>query len=164
MPDDLFSRRFRSGKKKQHKHKLFGPGFPADIPDPYARTPRGQKVSPHQRGRRKPHFWCGRPRFSARTSMTRRVVEKLCTKKVCVDFLAPIREGISFPNFVERYILKLPSKLCAEPVLYRTEQSFEGENGRKGAEKRGGRGWPAKWAKRKKGRVKTDQQRLSSPE
>ena len=36
-------------------------------------------------------FWCGRPRFSARTSMTRRAVEKLSTKKVCVDFLAPIK-------------------------------------------------------------------------
>ena len=45
-----------SGKKKQHKHKLFWPGFPADIPDPYARMPRGQKVSPHHRGRRKMHF------------------------------------------------------------------------------------------------------------
>ena len=31
-------------------------GFPADIPDPYARTPLGQKVSPHRRGRRKTYF------------------------------------------------------------------------------------------------------------
>ena len=30
-------------------------------------------------------------KFLARTSMTRRVVEKLCTKKVCVNFLAPIQ-------------------------------------------------------------------------
>ena len=45
-----------SGKKKQHKHKLFWSGFLADIPDPYARTPLGQKVSPHHRGRRKTHF------------------------------------------------------------------------------------------------------------
>ena len=51
--------------------------------------PRGQKVSPHHRAAGKRTFWCGRPRFSARTSMTRRVVEKLCTKKVCVDFSAP---------------------------------------------------------------------------
>ena len=27
-----------------------------DIPDPYARMPRGQKVSPHHRSRRKTHF------------------------------------------------------------------------------------------------------------
>ena len=47
-----------SGKKKQHKKKTktFWSGFPADIPDPYARMPRGQKVSPHHRGRRKTHF------------------------------------------------------------------------------------------------------------
>ena len=30
--------------------------MPADIRDPYARTPLGQKVSPHHRGRRKTHF------------------------------------------------------------------------------------------------------------
>ena len=49
------------GRKKQHKHKLFGPDFP--IPDPYARMPSGHKVSPHHRGRRKRTFWRGRPRF-----------------------------------------------------------------------------------------------------
>ena len=53
---------------------------------------QGSKSFSHHRGRRKTHFRCGRPRFSARTSMTRRVVEKLCTKKVCVYFLAP-KEG-----------------------------------------------------------------------
>ena len=31
-------------------------GFPADIPDPYAWTPLGQKVSPRHRRRRKTHF------------------------------------------------------------------------------------------------------------
>ena len=31
-------------------------------------------------------FWCGRPRFLARTSMTRRVFEKLCTKKFALIF------------------------------------------------------------------------------
>ena len=35
-------------------------------------------------------FWCGRPRFSVRTSITWRVLEKLCPEKVCVDSLAPI--------------------------------------------------------------------------
>ena len=44
----------RSEKKKQHKHKLFGPDFPRTF---LTLTPRcGQKVSPHQRGRRKTHF------------------------------------------------------------------------------------------------------------
>ena len=157
------STRGLSGKKNQHKHKLW---ISRGHPDPYARMPRGQKVSPHHRGRRKthffrgaekahklfqhklfgphpkppilcpqkkfmcliswertqkrdphkffrgdfwgrkrgpkrvifghkkfsllffscPYFWCGRPRFSARTSMTRRVVEKLCTKKFALIF------------------------------------------------------------------------------
>ena len=36
---------------------------------PYARMPRGQKASPHHGAAGKPTFWCGRPRFSARTSM-----------------------------------------------------------------------------------------------
>ena len=34
-------------------------------------------------------FWCGRPRFSARTSMTRRVLEKLCAKKGLRWFFGP---------------------------------------------------------------------------
>ena len=63
----------KSGKKfrkireePQHKHKLFGLNFLRT--DPYARMPRGQKVSPRHRGRRETHFaadvhdfWCGRP-------------------------------------------------------------------------------------------------------
>ena len=50
------------------------------------------------------------------------------------------REGISFPNFVERFILKLPlSKFCAVPLLYRTEHFSRGRTGRKGAQKRGGK-------------------------
>ena len=72
----------------------FSVGFPADIPDPYAGTPLGQKGSPHHRGRRKKkktlfgadvHDF----RFSARTSMTRRVLEKLCTKKFALIFWPP---------------------------------------------------------------------------
>ena len=64
--------------------------FPADPPDPYVWMTRGQKVSSHQRSRRKTHLFGGRrPRFSARTSMTRRVLEKLCPEKGCVDFSAP---------------------------------------------------------------------------
>ena len=50
-------------EEKKHKHTFFGPDFPADIPDPYARTTLGQKVAPHHRGRRRAYFWCGRPRL-----------------------------------------------------------------------------------------------------
>ena len=46
-------------------------GFPEDIPDPYARMPRGQKVL---------------VRTSTKTST---VLAKVCTQKVCADFLAP---------------------------------------------------------------------------
>ena len=78
-----------SGKKKQHKHKLFGPDFPRTFPTLTPGRPGVKKFLPITGAAEKRTFWCGRPRFSARTSMTRRVFEKLCTKKVCVDFLAP---------------------------------------------------------------------------
>ena len=78
-----------SGKKKQHKHKLIGPDFPRTFLTLTPGCPGLKKFLPTTGAAGKPTFWCGRPRFSARTSMTRRVVEKLCTKKVCVDFLAP---------------------------------------------------------------------------
>ena len=42
-------------EEKTAQTQTFWSGFPADIPDPYARMPRGQKVSPHHRGRRKMH-------------------------------------------------------------------------------------------------------------
>ena len=79
--------RINSGKQKQHKHKLFGPDFPRTF---LTFTPECPKFLPTTGAAGKRTFWCRRPRFSARTSMTRRVVEKLCTKKVCIDFLAPI--------------------------------------------------------------------------
>ena len=66
-------------------HKLFGPDFPTLTPE----CPGVKKFLPTTGAAGKCTFWRGRPRFSARTSMTRRVVEKLCPKKVCVDFLAP---------------------------------------------------------------------------
>ena len=78
-----------SGKKKQHKHKLFGPDFVRTFLTLTPGCPGVKKFLPTTGAAGKRTFWCGRPRFSARTSMTRRVVEKLCTKKVCVDFLAP---------------------------------------------------------------------------
>ena len=75
--------------KKQHKHKLFGPDFPRTFLTLTPGRPWVKKFLPITGAAEKRTFWCGRPRFLARTSMTRRVFEKLCTKKVCVDFLAP---------------------------------------------------------------------------
>ena len=87
--------RLISGKEKQHKHKLFGPDFPRTFLTLTPGCPAAKKFLPTTGAAGKRTFWCGRPRFSARTSMTRRVVEKLCTKKVCVDFFAPnVREGV----------------------------------------------------------------------
>ena len=77
------------GKKKQHKHKLFGPDFPRTFLTLTPGRPWVKKFLPSTGAAEKRTFWCGHPRFLAWTSMTRRVFEKLCTKKVCVDFLAP---------------------------------------------------------------------------
>ena len=59
------------------------------IPDPYARTPWSKSFSPSPGPQKKRTFWCGRPRFSAQTSMTRRALKILCAKKSCVEFLVP---------------------------------------------------------------------------
>ena len=73
-------------------------------------------------------------------------------------FSRRFREGISFPNFVEGSILKLPlSKICAVPFALHNRALFKGEAGQKGAQKREEEGWPAEGAKREKGRVKTSQ-------
>ena len=80
--------KLKSGKKKQHKHKLFGPNFLRTFLTLTPGWPGVKKFLPISGAAGKRTFWCGRPRFSARTSMTRRVLEKLCTKKVCVDFSA----------------------------------------------------------------------------
>ena len=73
-------------------------------------------------------------------------------------FSRRFREGISFPNFVERSILKVPlSKLCAVPLALQNRALFEGrkrvdkcrEQGReRGGQQKG----------QKKGRVKTGQE------
>ena len=73
---------FDSGKKKQHKHKLFSPDFLQTFLTLTPGRPWVKKILPIT--------GCERPRLSAQTSMTRRVLEKLCTETVCVDFLAPI--------------------------------------------------------------------------
>ena len=67
-------------------------------------------------------------------------------------FSRGFREGISFPNFVERSILELPlSKLCAVPLALQNRALFERKKGRKGAEERGGRGVVSKGCKKEKG-------------
>ena len=65
-------------------------------------------------------------------------------------FSRRFREGISFPNFLERSILKLPiSELCIVPFALQNRALFKGENrakrcpekGRKrGGQKRGQKG------------------------
>ena len=56
-------------------------------------------------------------------------------------FSHTFREGISFPNFVERSILELPlSKLCAVPLTLQNRALFEGRKRVKKCQKREGRG------------------------
>ena len=76
------------------------------------------------------------------------------------QFLRRFREGLSFPNFVERSILKLPlSKLCAAPFALQNRAFFEGEKGaercRDKGRKRGGQ--HCKGGKKEKRTVKTGQ-------
>ena len=87
----------------------FGPEGPKVV-DPSVAGPGVKKFLPTTGSAGKCTFWCGRgrPRFSARTSMTRRVVEKLCTKKVCVDFSAPRNLKRSFRNFLRNLLRNLP--------------------------------------------------------
>ena len=51
--------------------------------------PGVEKFLPISGAAGKPNLWCGRPRFLAQTCVARRVLEKLCTETVCVDFLVP---------------------------------------------------------------------------
>ena len=81
---------FLSGKKRQHKHTLFGPDFPRIFLTLTPGCPGVKKFLPTSGAAGKRAFWCGRPRCSARTSMTRRDLERLCPDKVSVDCLAPI--------------------------------------------------------------------------
>ena len=96
-PSKQLPRPNRQGRKKQHKHKLFGPDFQRTFLTLTPERPGVKKFLPTTGAAGKRTFGRGRPRFSARTSMTRRVVEKLCTKKVCVDFLAPKSSFVSLP-------------------------------------------------------------------
>ena len=84
----------------------------------------------------KPHLWHTNPHFYA--AWTVFIGDGW-------PFFTQISEGISFPNFVERPVLKLPSsKLCAVPLPLQNRAFSEGRQRRKDA-------WPAKGAKGKKG-------------
>ena len=76
----------KSGKKKQHKHKLFGPDFPRTFLTLTPGRPGVKKFLPTTRAAGNRTFWCGRPRFSARTSMTRRVVKNFVQRKFALIF------------------------------------------------------------------------------
>ena len=102
---------FQSGKKKQHKHKLFGPDFLRTFLTLTPGCPGVKKFLPTTRAAGKRTFWCGRPRFSARTSMTRRVVEKLCPRKVCVDLLRRKNVGHSEKNIFNKHFQGANSEL-----------------------------------------------------
>ena len=71
--------------------------------------------------------------------------------RACSDlFSRRFREGISFPKFVQRSILKLPlSKLCAVPLALQNRAVFEGEKRAKKMSRKG----------EEEGRKRGDQQR-----
>ena len=81
-------------EEKQHKHKLFGPDFLRKSLTLTPGYPGVQKFRPVTGAAGKRTSWCGRPQFSA-WSMTRRVLKKLCSEKVCVDFGAPKLRGFT---------------------------------------------------------------------
>ena len=70
-----------SGKKKQHKHKLFGPDFLRTFLTLAPECPWVKKFLPITGAAEKRTFWCGRPQFSAGTSMTRRGSRKTLYRK-----------------------------------------------------------------------------------
>ena len=96
-----------SRKKKQHKHNFFGPDFPRTFLTLTPGCPGVKKFLLPSPGPQKNALF-GRPRFSTRTSMTRRVLEKLCTKKVCVDFLVPIL--VTIVDFSSCFCISKPNR------------------------------------------------------
>ena len=70
--------------KKQHKHKLCVSDFPWTFLSFMPGYPRVKELLPITGAAEKRTFGCRCQRLSARMSMTWRVLEKLCTGKVCV--------------------------------------------------------------------------------
>ena len=64
-----------------------------------------------------------------------------------VLFSRRFQEGISFPNFVERSVLKLPlSKLCAVPLAVHHRAFLGGKGQKRCRDKEEEEGWPAERA------------------
>ena len=63
--------------------------FPADVQTLTRRCLEVKSFSPLPGPQGKQSFRCVHPQFLARTSMTRRVLEKVCAEEVCVYFLVP---------------------------------------------------------------------------
>ena len=68
---------------------FFGPDFPQTFLTLEPGCPGVKTFLPITRAAGKRTFWCGRPRFSARTSMTRRVLAQNFPQKSLHWFLAP---------------------------------------------------------------------------
>ena len=117
---------FTSGKKKQHKHKLFGPDFPRTFLTLTPGWPGVKKFLPITGAAETRTFWCGRPRFLARTSMTRRGFEKLCTKKFALIFWPLSPPFAAWPAFWTQPWLALgwPSWRCPRSCDTSTSNSF----------------------------------------
>ena len=74
----LFNPPFQdSEEKKQHKHELFGPDLPRTFLTLTPGCPWVKRFLPIIRAAEKRTSWCGRLQLWARTSMTRRVLEKI---------------------------------------------------------------------------------------
>ena len=79
------------GRKSSININFFGPDFLRTFLTLTPGRPWVKKLRPITGTAEKPAFWSGRPRFSARTSMTRRVSTNFVQKKrFAFDFLAPI--------------------------------------------------------------------------
>ena len=108
----------KQGKKKQHKHKFFGPDFPRAFLTLTPGRPWVKKFLSITGAAEKRSFWCGRPRLSARTSVTRRVLEKVCTKKFALIFWPLPNKHDRFwscflPSFSSvAFVSKLPQPCC----------------------------------------------------
>ena len=166
-PDPGPSRAFWENKKKQGKPTKKARVSRGDLErkkNAQKKQGKSEKAKKQKQGNRtdkKKRGLEGQGRNVFRTLRSRGLAESAVgPDKITTDlFLRRFREGISFPNFLERSIPRLPlSKLCAVPFSLQKRALFKGEKRVKRCrEKERKRGWPAKGAKRKKGRAKTGQ-------
>ena len=86
-------------EEKQHQHNFFGPDFPRRFLTLTPGCPGVKKFLPFTGAAEKRTSWRGRPRFSVRTSMTRKVLKQLCAKKFALAFWPyPLTQ-----NYYEKY-------------------------------------------------------------